>query len=216
MMPTLPIRIAIADDHTILRQGLRQVFQHFEDIKVVLEAANGAELIEKLSQMTELPHVVIMDINMPVMDGFETASHLKQHWNEIKILALSMHDHEEVIIKMLRCGAHGYLLKDTDPKDIHAAVHHLRDHEFYCSDLITGRLLHRMQHPEDEPIKLTDREKEFLAHSCTELTYREIAEKMFVSPRTVDGYRENLFDKLNITTRVGLAIFAIKSGLVKL
>ncbi|HRO41371.1 MAG TPA: response regulator transcription factor [Flavipsychrobacter sp.] len=209
-------RIAIADDHAILRKGLLQLFESFENVAVIAEAGNGQELIEKLSRAKELPHVVILDINMPVMNGYETAANIRAKWSDIKMLALSMYDSEESVIKMLRSGANGYVLKDVDPKDLYQAIQHLRTNDFYYSELITGKLLHKMQQPQHESLKLTDREKEFLVHCCTELTYREIAEKMFLSPRTVDGYRESLFAKLNINSRVGLAIYAIKNGLVKL
>lgn len=210
-------KIAIADDHAILRKGLINILSFYKDIEVVAEAGNGAELIEKLSsKQQELPHVVILDINMPVMDGFTAARAIRKNWPEIKILALSMYDNEENIIKMLRSGANGYVLKDIDPKDLCHAIQHLRRNDFYYSEQVTGKLLYKLQQTEDEKQSLTERELEFLQNCCSEMTYKEIAEKMYISPRTVDGYREGLFQKLNISSRVGLALHAIKLGLVKI
>src|SRR5690606_29508172 len=196
-------KIAIADDHAILRKGLINILGFYKDIQVVAEAENGAELLDKLkAEEEELPEVIILDINMPVMDGFSAAKAIRKSWPEIKILALSMYDNEENIIKMLRCGANGYVLKDIDPKDLYQAILHLRNHDFYYSEQVTGKLLHKIQQTEDERQNLTERELEFLQNCCSEMTYKEIAEKMFVSPRTVDGYRESLFQKLNISSRV--------------
>ena len=145
---------------------------------------------------------------------------MKQHHPEIKILALSMYDNETAIISMLKNGAKGYILKDSDPSLLEAALHDLEHKGFYYSDLVSGKLIHAINNQEgsgdglQKSMQLNDKEKEFLKHSCSEMTYKEIADKMFVSPRTIDGYRDNLFEKLHVKTRVGLVMYAIKNGIV--
>ena len=211
------INIAIADDHTILRKGVSEILSKFEDFSVVMEAANGKELITKLAAAATLPDVCIVDINMPEMNGYETASEIRSKWPYIKILALSMYDTELNVIKMLRKGANGYVLKDADPEELRIAITRVHKDGFYHSEIVTGRMLNILHDPEGKMnIEINDKELQFLGYCCTELTYKEIADKMFLSPRTIDGYRENLFKKLNITTRTGLAMYAIKAGVVSI
>jgi hypothetical protein len=182
---------------------------------VILEAGNGRELIEKLSAADTLPDICIVDINMPEMNGYETASEIRKHWPDVKILALSMYDTELNIIKMLRSGANGYVLKDSDPEDLRVAITRICKDGFYHSELVTGRMLNILFDPNGKMnTEINDRELTFLRLCSTELTYKEIADQMCLSPRTIDGYRENLFKKLNITTRTGLAMYAIKAGVV--
>lgn len=217
MTETPIIKVALADDHTMLRKGVAEILSGFDGIEVCMQAANGKELLARLEAATELPHVCILDINMPEMNGYETAAAIKQRWPKIKILALSMYDTELNIIKMLRNGANGYVLKDNDPEDLKVAIKEVHKHGFYHSELVTGRMLHLLHDPASKAaLDLNDREITFLKYCCTELTYKEVAEKMFLSPRTIDGYREALFAKLQTTSRTGLAIYAIKAGLVDL
>lgn len=212
--------IVLTDDHVLLRNGLAGLLKSLGHT-VLFEADNGKDLIEKLKP-GELPDIVMLDINMPEMDGYETARWLKQHHPDVKILALSMYDNENAIINMLKCGAKGYILKDSDPALLKAALHDLVHKGFFYSDLVSGKLIHAINQIDDDGSNvkklnnLNDREKDFLKYTCTEMTYKEIAEKMFVSPRTIDGYRDALFEKLNVKTRVGLAIYSIKNGLVDL
>ncbi len=214
---TAAIKVALADDHAMLRKGVAEILTSFDGIDVVIQAGNGLELITKMESATELPDVCILDINMPEMNGYETAASIKKNWPKVKILALSMYDTELNIIKMLRSGANGYILKDNDPEDLKIAIHEVYKHGFYHSELVTGRMLHLLHDPNVKAqLDLNDRETTFLKYCCTELTYKEIAEKMFLSPRTIDGYREALFAKLETTSRTGLAIYAIKAGLVKI
>jgi two-component system invasion response regulator UvrY len=210
--------IVLVDDHSLLRIGLAQLLQSI-GFTVMFEADDGKEFIERLQRST-LPDVVLMDINMPVMDGFETTQWLKINHPGIKVLALSMYDNESSIIRMLKCGAKGYILKDCEPAELKAAIDALVNKGYYYSDLVSGKLIHAINKIEDEGgdmhtlINLNERETDFLKYACTELTYKEIADKMFVSPRTIDGYRDALFEKLHLKTRVGLVMFAIKNGLV--
>ncbi len=209
------IHIALADDHTILRKGVAEILSKFDDMTVTIEASNGKELIEKLSAAATLPDICIVDINMPEMNGYDTAAEIRKHWPDVKILALSMYDTELNIIKMLRNGANGYVLKDSDPEDLRVAISRICKDGFYHSELVTGRMLNILFDPNGKMnTEINDRELTFLRLCSTELTYKEIADQMCLSPRTIDGYRENLFKKLNITTRTGLAMYAIKAGVV--
>ncbi|MBK7376967.1 MAG: response regulator transcription factor [Chitinophagaceae bacterium] len=210
--------IALADDHSLLRISLAQLVESLGNT-VLFEANNGKEFQEKLDKKN-LPEIVLMDINMPEMDGFQTTQWLKTNHPDVKVLALSMYDNETSIIRMLKCGARGYILKDSEPAELKAAIHALMDKGFYYSDLVSGKLMHAINKMDDDGeglknlVPLNDRETEFLKYSCTELTYKEIADKMFVSPRTIDGYRDVLFEKLHVKTRVGLVMYAIKNGIV--
>lgn len=210
--------IALADDHSLLRIGLAQLVESLGNT-ILFEADNGKELLDKLDKKN-LPDVVLMDINMPEMDGFQTTQWLKQNHPDVKVLALSMYDNETSIIRMLKCGARGYILKDSEPAELKAAIHAVMEKGFYYSELVSGKLMHAINKMDDEGeglkslVPLNDRETDFLKYSCTELTYKEIADKMFVSPRTIDGYRDALFEKLHVKTRVGLVMYAIKNGIV--
>ena len=210
--------VVLVDDHSLLRNGLATLVESLGN-SVTFEADNGKEFLEKLDK-SNLPDVVLMDINMPEMDGFQTTQWLKQNHPDIKVLALSMYDNETSIIRMLKCGAKGYILKDSEPAELKSAIHALMEKGFYYSDLVSGKLMHGINKMDDESgdlknlVPLNDRETDFLKHACTELTYKEIADKMYVSPRTIDGYRDALFEKLHVKTRVGLVMYAIKHGIV--
>ena len=212
-------KIALTDDHVLLRNGLASLLEDL-DYEVLFEADNGQDLIRKLNP-GELPDVVLMDINMPQMDGYETTRWLKINHPGVRVLALSMYNDENAIIRMLKSGARGYILKDSDPAELKAALQALISKGFYHSELVTGKLIHTINHMDDtdhssvkDVLGLNDREIEFLKLVCTELTYKEIAEKMFLSPRTIDGYRDALFEKLGLKSRVGLVLFAIRNGIV--
>lgn len=210
--------IALADDHVLLRKGLVSLVQNL-GYTVVLEIDNGQELIDKLQAGVAEPDLVLMDINMPVKDGYEATRWIKENKPLIKVVALSMYDDENAIMKMLRNGARGYILKDSEPGELRMALDAVVNKGYYYSELVTGKLIHSINKSDDEAVdgniaKLTDREVDFLKLACSELTYKEIAAQMHLSPRTIDGYRDALFEKLNIKTRTGLAIYAIKNGLV--
>lgn len=209
------INIALADDHAILRRGVAEILTKFDDMAVIIEAGHGKELIAKLHAATILPDVCIVDINMPEMNGYDTAAEIRKHWPDVKILALSMYDTELNVIKMLRNGASGYVLKDSDPEELRIAIQKVVKDGIYHSCLVTGRMIHILHSPDARmDVEINERELTFLGLCCSELTYKEIADKMYLSPRTIDGYRENLFKKLGATTRTGLAMYAIKAGVV--
>jgi two-component system invasion response regulator UvrY len=214
------IKIALVDDHSLLRNGLSSLVESLGNT-VLFEADNGREFQKKLDP-NDLPDIVLMDINMPEMDGFETTEWLKQNHPDVKVLALSMYDNETSIIRMLKCGAKGYILKDSEPAELKEAILALVSKGFYYSDLVSGKLMHAINNMDDKTddlknlVPLNDRETAFLKYTCTELTYKEIADKMFVSHRTIDGYRDALFEKLKLKTRVGLVMYAIKNGIVNI
>lgn len=210
-MPT----IALADDHSLLRNGLAILVQSL-GYEVILEANDGNELIESV-KIGVIPDLILMDINMPEMDGFQATQWFRQNQPDVHILALSMYDNETSIIRMLKAGARGYILKDCDPTELKKAIDSVLATGFYYSELVSGRLIHAIHNNDKDGLpasQLNDRETDFLKYACTELTYKEIAEKMYLSPRTIDGYRDALFEKLNIKTRVGLVMYAIRNGIV--
>ncbi|HMO63374.1 MAG TPA: response regulator transcription factor [Ferruginibacter sp.] len=213
-------KIVLTDDHTLLRNGLASVVQALGH-QVLYEADNGNDLVAKLKK-GNIPELVLLDINMPEMDGYETARWLRTHYPDIKVLALSMYDNENAIIRMLKNGAKGYILKDSDPKELRTAIDDVLNKGFYYSELVSGKLIHAINSLGEENssintvINLTDKETEFLKYACTELTYKEIADKMTVSPRTIDHYRDTLFEKLKVKTRVGLVMYALKTRIVEL
>ena len=211
-------KLALVDDHVLLRNGLSVLVKNLGH-EVLFEASNGIELIEKLKPGL-LPQIVLMDINMPEMDGYDCTKWVKIKYPAVKVLALSMYDNEASIIRMLKSGAKGYILKDSDPVELEAAIEALMNKGFYYSELVSGKMINAINKMDDTEavavIKLNDREISFLKHTCTELSYRDIADKMLVSPRTVDGYRDALFQKLRVKSRVGLVIYAIRNGIVDL
>jgi two-component system invasion response regulator UvrY len=214
-------KVALVDDHKLFRDGLSGLINLFEGFQVNIEADNGHDFIQKMIK-DQLPDIVLLDINMKGMDGFETGEWLKEHHPEIKILALSMYDDETAIIRMLRLGARGYVLKDIRKQELFEALSSLVQKGYYYTEQITGRLIHAINHFDDRTndkfmntsSKLNPREIEFMKWACSELTYKDIADKMNLSAHTIDGYRDALFEKLSIRSRVGLVLFAIKNKIV--
>lgn len=218
MAVTKYIQVGVADDHILLRSALARLINSFESYKVIFEASNGTEVKDKLNKHV-IPDVMLLDVNMPETDGYETARWIYKNYPQVKVLALSMFSDEGTIIRMLRLGAKGYIMKNAEPEELKLALDSVLQKDFYLSELISGKIisgLHKDMDNPHEPVSLTEKEKEFLKWVCTELTYKDIAGKMFVSPRTVDDYRNSLFEKLNVKTRVGLVIFAIKHNMVEI
>ena len=211
------IQVAIADDHSLLRNALAKLINTFEEYTVVMEADNGKDLSEKIVKNV-LPDIVLLDINMPVMDGFETTQWLRKKYPHIKVLALSMLSDERTIIKIFRLGAKGYLLKNTDPKELKEALDAVMNKNVYLSEYVSGKLVSGLHNDPDEDVKpavLNEKEREFLRWTCSELSYKDIAEKMFLSYRTIDDYRQSLFNKLKVHSRVGLVMYAIKNKIAE-
>ncbi len=212
------IKLALTDDHTLVRKGLIAILEEL-GYDCVLDTDNGEELIAHLPEVE--PDVVLMDYAMPEMDGVEVTTFLTENFPDIKVLALTMNDDDLSIIRMIKAGARGYILKGATPAELKLAIDEVHEKGYHYTERVTGSIIHSLDHEKStQPIfekeHITAREQEFLQWACTDLSYKEIADKMNVSPRTVDGYRESLFDKLNMRSRIGLVLFAIKNELVQI
>jgi two-component system invasion response regulator UvrY len=211
------IKVAIADDHNLLRNALSKLISSYENYIVLFEAENGIDVKAKITQHA-VPDIILLDVNMPGMDGFETVQWLHKNYPQIKVLALSMFSDEKIIIRMLRLGAKGYVLKNIDPEELKIALDSVMKKDFYLPEYISGKIISGLNRDGDDAEKqsifLTEKEKEFLHLVCSELTYKDIALKLNLSPRTIDDYRNALFEKFDVKSRIGLAIYAIKKGFV--
>ena len=206
------IKLGIVDDHQLYRKGLVSLLEKWGALyEIVLEAKDGVSLTKLISERT-IPEVIIMDIHMPRKDGYESITWLNEHYPEIIVLVLSMVGQEESIVRMIRSGVKGYLTKDIDPDILHEALQTVIQGKFFYTDFLSRKLIHAIQ--EDDRVTLSERELKFIKLACTEMTYQQIADKMFVSPKTVDGYRKALFEKLKVKSRVGLAMYAVNNGWV--
>jgi two-component system invasion response regulator UvrY len=220
-MSTFNPGVVLVDDHVLLRNGLASLIRSFGRFDVLFEASDGKDLIRKL-QTSRLPDIILLDISMPEMDGYETACYLRVHYPDIRVLALTMADTDSSVVRMLKNGAKGYILKDIDAQGLESALNGILDNGSYYSETVTEALIEtfgQLDHPQRryrQMLMLNDRELEFIKLVCTEWTYKEIADRMYLSPRTIDGYRDALFEKLNVRTRVGLAMYAVKNGIVHL
>jgi two-component system, NarL family, invasion response regulator UvrY len=218
-MTTLKPGVVLVDDHVLLRNGLASLIRGFGEYEVLFEACGGKDLIRQLKN-GRLPDIILLDINMPEMDGYDTACWLRRNFPEIKVLALSMYETDNAIVRMLKNGAKGYVLKDIDAGVLKVALDSVLEKGYYYTDMVTGKLIHTISTLDDPEMRmrrllaLNERELEFMKLVCTEWTYKEIADRMYLSPRTIDGYRDALFEKLNVRTRVGLAMYAVRSGIV--
>ena len=223
-----PIKIAVVDDHNLFRKGLITLIDlaDNQNYLIVLEAESGKDMIKKLDKKA-LPDIVILDIDMPDMDGFETMAWLKSNHPNIAVLVVSMVESDESVVRMLKLGVKGYLSKDIEVEDIHQALLAIQSKGYYYTDFITGKLIQSLQIDRIKPLEndsqsehfvwkqLNENERKFIRLACSELTYEHIAEKMFVSPKTVDGYRGAIFNRFNIKNRSGLILFALKNNLFK-
>lgn len=205
--------IAIADDHVLLLQAIADMVNRFENFRVDIQCKNGDLLIKEISKANQKPEIVLMDVNMPIMNGMEATQWLSKAFPEIKVLALSVEEDEKTILSMLRAGAKGYLLKDVDKNTLHNALITLTESGFYHSSMVDNAMYKSVTGQTEQDIFLKDHETEFLKLICTEMTYKEIADKMQLSPKTIDGYRDALFVKLNVKNRIGLVLYAIKQGI---
>lgn len=221
MPPTKPVSVALVDDHKLFRKGLKSLIEMVgNNYTIVFEADNGVDMQAKLKKSPS-PDILLMDIHMPDMDGYESVKWLSQYHPHTKVLVVSMIENDETIVRMLKMGVKGYLSKDVEPKELSEALHAIMHKGYYFTDFITGKLVHSLQVGVENNIghplpQINDREMEFLKLACSEMTYNEIAGKMFLSPKTIDGYRNALFEKLNVKSRVGLALYAVKNGIVQL
>ena len=203
--------VIVVDDHTLLSQAIAQMVNSFENFRVMATCKNGNDLVQKLSlEEVVKPEIILMDVNMPIMNGIVATEWLSKHQPEIKVLALSVENDDNSILRMIKAGAVGYLLKDSEKSVLEKALNETVSNGYYHTREVAN-LLVRSLTKEENSIELKEKEITFLKLACTELTYKEIADKMCLSPKTIDGYRDNLFSKLNVKNRVGLVIYAVKN-----
>jgi len=207
--------IGIVDDHQLFLKSLSLMLKSFKVYDVIVEAVNGKELQDKILQTGIAPSIMLIDVNMPVMNGIETAKWMSANYPQVKLVALSMNDNDTVIIDMIKAGCCAYLLKETHPDELEKALQEINAKGYYNADA-SNINFRRLLQSEKEAVQISEKEKQFLQHACSDMTYKEIAALMFLSERTIDGYRETLFGKLKVQSRVGLAMEAIRKGLVSL
>lgn len=212
----MKIRVGLVDDHQLFIKSLSLMLESL-GFEITVEASNGSDLQEKLSRDVNRPDIMLVDVNMPEMDGYQTVRWLAETYPAIKCVALSMNDKDQSVIRMIRAGCCAYLLKDVHPNELEKALIQVKETGYYNADHANvnfRRLL--IQAHEKEEISITPRELEFLKFASSELTYKEIADKMNLSERTIDGYRESLFRKLHVQSRVGLCLEALRKELTSL
>ena len=216
METNTPIRIAIADDQQLFLRSLAALIGNFDNFSVTIEALNGQELLTRIAATSEKPELVLIDVRMPVMSGSEAVVQLTRQYPQLKTIALSMNDDDDSVIAMLKAGCCAYLLKDINPAELQTALTAVYEQGYYNADSINRNLRRIIAGGQANSISLSEREKAFLQLACSDMTYREIASRMCLSEKTVDGYRESIFIKLNVKSRVGMALEAIRHNLVAL
>jgi DNA-binding NarL/FixJ family response regulator len=213
----MKITIGIADDHQLFLKSLSILVESFKTFTILVDALNGEMLLKRLETLKELPDLILLDVNMPVLDGPATAKIISEKYPRIKLVALSMKDDDTSVINMIRAGCCAYLLKEIHPNELEKALNEVYKTGYYNADVSNLRYRRLLTHQkEEEQLHLTDREKEFLKLACSDLTYRQIADRMHLSERTIDGYRESLFQKLSVQSRVGMVLEALRRNLVSL
>jgi len=211
-------KIILADDHVLLRDALAALIDSFDECSIIAVASNGKELIKQVTS-GRLPDIVLLDLNMPEMDGYETAQWLQDNHPNIRILILTMYDSEIALIRLLQVGVRGFLKKDIHPFELKAALLSVADDGYYYAHNTTGKLaslFQKSQHNKSsiDKVMLSQLDIDFLKMASTDMTYKEIAQAMNITPRAIDGYRDSLFERLDVRSRVGLAIYAVKNGIV--
>lgn len=212
------IRIAIADDHKLFRKGVILSLRPYTQLEFVLEAENGQELLGKLGESAA--QVVLMDLRMPGMDGIETTKIIAERFPEIKVLVLTMYEDERFVYHLMENGANGYLLKNAEPQEIRKAILEVISKGYYLNQFV-NRILLKKSHARTKvtpdlknEIVLTEKERDVLRNICLEYTAAEIAEKMKISPRTVEAIKDRLMDRFGTKNTAGLVFFAVKNGLI--
>ncbi|MCF8326167.1 MAG: response regulator transcription factor [Leadbetterella sp.] len=214
------IKIALVDDHKLFRKGLMSILQQIDDFEVLFDAVNGREFLDH-PNLNDV-EVVLLDIQMPELDGIATTKLLREKNEQIKIIILSMHDEDQFILHLMEIGANGYLLKDTDTDEVILAIRKVYDSGVYFSDFVSRAMLRKMNKKNNQTSNkifnyktdLSTRELEVLKHICEGLTTTEIGDTMCISPRTVEGHRLRIMEKLGVNNTAKLVAFAIKNDLV--
>ena len=216
------IKVAIADDHKIFRKGVILSLRPYTNIKFVLEADHGQQLLDGLQDITveEKPDVILMDLRMPMKDGIETTKLVAKQFPQIHIIALTMFEDERFVSHMMEIGANGYLLKSADPAEIKRAIMEVMSKGYYLNNFV-NRILLKKSHSKTKTIPtlsseitLNDRERDVIKYICMEFTAQEIAQKLEVSPRTVEAIKDRLMERFGAKNTAGLVFFAVKNNLV--
>ena len=216
--PSRIIKVAIADDHALFRTGVRTALSLKEDIKLVVEADNGLQLLEHLAKIE--PDVILLDIQMPIMDGITALPEIRKLYPTVKVIILSMHNDHSMISKLMEIGANSYLTKNSDSDTIYEAIKTCFEQEFYFNDITNKALLSGLRTKRQEAVlseepQLSDKEVKILKLMCQEKTTREIADILDISPRTVEAIRDKLKVKTGARSMAGLIIYAVKHGILK-
>jgi DNA-binding NarL/FixJ family response regulator len=212
------IKVAIADDHALFRTGVKTSLSIRKDIQMVAEAENGMQLLNLLKHIK--PDVVLLDIQMPIMDGLTTLPEIKKLYPDVKVIMLSMHNDHSMITRMMEIGANSYLTKDSDSETIYQAIRTCYTEDFFFNDLTNKALLNGLRNkraPEPEPaeVNLSEKEITILKLMCEEKSTKEIADLVDLSPRTVEAIRDKLKSKTGAKSMAGLVMYAIKAGIVE-
>jgi len=212
------IKIAIADDYKIFRDGLKVGLSADENLDVIMEADNGEDLLKELEKKS--PDVILMDLKMPIMDGMEATKVIRKKFPSVKVLVVTMYEDDKFIIHLMENGANGYLLKNAEPEEIRKSIYAVYENGYYFNDLVNKALLKKLvlknnlKPSFNQNIDLTEREQEVLKLICEEKTAAEIGKEIFLSPRSVEGIRQRLIDKVGVRNTAGLVMFAVKNGIV--
>ena len=215
------IKLAIADDEALFRKGIKVLLEDNEDLRVIMEAENGQDLLDKLSSCNDFPEVLLLDLQMPILDGIETAKILQERYPDLKIIVLSSHFSKAFVLNMIELGAASYLPKNSDPDEVANTIRSVAQKGFYYNqkvlEVIRENIMNKtLQKPKASlKIELTRREEEILQLICEQFTTSEIAQKLYISPRTVDGHRNNLLGKLGCRNTAGLVVYALENKIVK-
>lgn len=216
------ILIALADDEALFRRGMRLILEDYPDLRILLEAENGQDLLAKIRASDELPDVLLLDLKMPIMSGIEAAGIIRREFPSILIVVVSSHVSKSFILNMIEIGAAAYLGKNADPDEVVETIRMVRDKGFYYNSAVMEVIRENMmgvrpvKTQREVDVELTNREKEVLQLICQQFTTQEIADKLFISGRTVDGHRNNLLSKLGCRNTAGLVVYAVQNGLVQL
>jgi two-component system response regulator DegU len=211
-------KVYIADDHTLFRKAMVNLLKTFDRVEEVKDAENGKELLTLMKY--DEPDVVIVDLQMPVMDGAETSEQIIKRYPNVKIIILTMHDSNKYILHMMETGVHALLLKNTEPDELERAIYAVAEKDFYHNELVVSVLRKNVKdknaakRPNFKPIDLSEREKEVLLLICKELTIREIGQKLSLSENTVRNHRVNMMEKVGVNNTVGLVKYAYEAGIV--
>lgn len=213
----MEVKIAVVDDHRLFRLGLIALIESYNSqYRVIMDANDGKEFLDSIDP-NNVPDLLLLDENMPYMSGYETAVALKEKYPQVKVLIITMIEEEEKLIRMLKIGVNGYLSKDVEPDELKDAIETIVKKGFYYTDYLTGKLIQmvgdKVNKKKTNPI-LSEQELRVLKFICRDYSYKQIAEEMELSIKTVETYRVSLFDKLNVKSRVGLVMYAVKNGII--